>query len=171
MVSYYAPLGASLLTGAALPAGAIWAVGKLYDMATTLRFDPMLLGPGEYTPTEQQQQKLKEMAQLLQDRPDARLVVCGIAAPPDLEALRAERAESHDNKKDEGAASTGESKPEPSPPASEEEKQAMYELARQRAGTVQTSLIEAGIAEDRILTCSPDYQSQQQAQPRVELGI
>ncbi|AJF05912.1 DUF748 domain-containing protein [Geoalkalibacter subterraneus] len=171
MVSYYAPLGASLLTGAALPAGAIWAVGKLYDMATTLRFDPMLFGPGEYNPTEQQQQKLKEMAQLLQDRPDARLVVCGIAAPPDLEVLRAERAESQDNKKDEGAASTGESKPEPSPPASEEEKQAMYELARQRAGTVQTSLIEAGIAEDRILTCSPDYQSQQQAQPRVELGI
>lgn len=171
MVSYYAPLGASLLTGAALPVGAIWAVGKLYDMATTLRFAPLLFGPGEYNPTEQQQQKLKEMARLLQDRPDANLVVCGIAAPPDLEALRTERAETQDNKKYEPAASTGESKPEPSPPASEEEKQAMYELARQRAGTVQASLIEAGMAEDRILTCSPDYQPHEQAQPRVELGI
>ncbi len=171
MVSYYAPLGASLLTGAALPAGAIWAVGKLYDMATTLRFDPMLFPPGEFNPTEQQQQKLKEMAQLLQDRPAAKLVACGIAAPPDLEALRTERAETQDNKRDEAAAPTGESKPEPSPPASEEEKQAMYELARQRAGAVQASLIEAGIAEDRILTCSPDYQPQEQAQPRVELGI
>ncbi len=176
MVSYYAPLGASLLTGAALPAGAIWAVGKLYDMATTLRLDPMLFSPGEWETTEQQKLKLKEMAQLLQDRPDAKLAVCGIAAPPDLEALRAERTEARDEKKQGSAATATASsadgpEPEPSPPASEEEKQAMYELARQRARTVQNSLIEAGIAEDRVLTCSPDYQPQEQAQPRVELGI
>ncbi len=172
MISYYTPLGVSMLTGVSLPVGALWVAGKLYDMATAIRFDPLVFPPASSALDDRQSDRLEKMAQMLKDRPEVNLIICGIAVPSDLEALRAEQTEPSGKIPSKGAPSAQEpAQAAEQRPPDDQEKQSLYHLASQRAKAVQSHLMEQAIPAKRLTTCSPDYQWQQEAQPRVELGI
>jgi hypothetical protein len=148
VISYYAPMGLSMLTGAAVPLGATYVAGKLFDLVTALRFEPLLFNAGEAVIAADATGRLGKMAELLKDRPGVRLVLCGKAAPPDFLPQDREK-----------------------PSLSEEERARLLDLARKRAGAVKDYLIEQGIAADRLFICDPSIEKEKEALPRVEIAI
>jgi|GEM_PF-6371705 len=148
VLSYYAPMGLSMLTGAAVPLGATFVAGKLFDLVTALRFEPLFFEPGEAKIEDDATDRLGKMAKLLKDRPGVRLVLCGKAAPPDFQEKGREK-----------------------PSLSEEERARLLDLARKRSGAVKDYLIEQGIAADRLFICDPRIEQVKEARPRVEIAI
>lgn len=148
LVTYYAPMGLSMLTGAAVPLGATYVAGKLFDLVTALRFEPLLFEPGEAGIAPDAAGRLEKMAELLKDRPGVRLVLCGKAVPGDFRPQDREK-----------------------PSLSEEEKARLLDLARKRAGAVKDYLIKQGIVADRLFICDPGIEQEKDARPRVEIAI
>ena len=159
-LSYFAPIGIATITGATLPVGAVWVAGRLFSEMTALRLEPLILEPLHSELLPEQEKRLDTLAGLLNDRPEVELVICGMAARPDLEALRGISAgkETADRKATGGGPD-------------EEEHQAMLDLADRRSQAVKTYLVNSGIASDRLVTCRPEYTADPDARPAVELGV
>lgn len=173
-LNYFAAMGVTLLTGANLPVGALWVADKIFSKLTALRFDPFVCEPLQSELTSEQKQRLDRMAKLLKDRPEVQLVVCGIAAPPDLLALRGK--ETPEEKPGEGGNGTAGGKPmagESGLPAvpDKDETVKLTELAEQRSQAVKDYLIGAGIESGRLITCRPEYHAAAEADPGIEVGI
>lgn len=152
-LSYYAPLGVTLLTGAVLPPGTLFVAGKVVDWATTLRVNPVHFAPLESAPDAEGLSHLDKVAELLKGKPKARLVLCGRAVPTDLQTLR------RSSGREQGWA-----------PA-EGEEESLLELARSRALAVKDHLVARGIDAGRLLVCSPDIEADENAAPRVDISI
>ena len=160
-LSYFAPIGVAALTGATLPVGALWVAGKLFSDMTALRFEPIRSAPLHGGITPAQEERLDKLVGLLKERPEAELVICGIAAGPDLAALRRTTGTEPEAVEEVNGAE----------PPGEEELETLRELAQQRAQAVKSYLVHAGIPSDRLITCRPEYSPEPEAEPGVELGI
>lgn len=79
VTSYYAPVGISLITGVAVPAGALTVAGKVADWITSYRFREIPFPAGSAVLGQKELAYLDEVANLLQKRPSARLLICGYA--------------------------------------------------------------------------------------------
>jgi hypothetical protein len=158
-VSYFAPLGVAALTGAALPAGALWAAGKLFSEMTALRFEPLRYEALHSDIPAGEKGRLDKLAELLRERPAVELVICGIAAREDLNALR----QLQEKEKPGGTVPEGD--------PGKEERESLRSLAARRSETVKNYLADAGIATARLVTCQPEYSGNPDAKPSVELGI
>lgn len=170
LVSYFGPLGVTVITGgaASLPFGALWAAEKLFDMATAVRFDPFIFEPLQANLSNDQRQRVIQMAELLRERPETQLVLCGTATVPDLKALRTES--STKNRREQKPA--GDQNQEASlTPATEQEEKSLRSLAKERMDAVKDALIEEGIKSGRLVTCNPEYHDGIKDAPRVEVGI
>jgi hypothetical protein len=179
-VSYYAPLGVTLLTGAALPPGALFVLKKLLKLATTLRFEPIEFPPLAEQLSAESTAHLDQMAELLKERPNVQIVICGLATMADLTAHRAEtkasNPESESESKPKGKLeSNSEKEPGGEPekkPITEEEMKWLSGLAQRRSEAVKDYLIQTGgIDAGRLVLCSPEVQESDKAPPRVEVGI
>ena len=170
LVSYFGPIGVTVITGgaASLPFGALWAAEKLFDMATAVRFDPFIFEPLQANLNSTQKQRVKQMAGLLEDRPETHLVLCGTATVPDLEALRTEAAAEKAGAQQPAADRDKEAA---IPPATEQEEKTLRNLARERMEAVKSALIGEGGKSGRLVTCNPEYHSEIKDSPRVEVGI
>lgn len=159
--SYFAPIGVTALTGAALPAGALWVAGKLFQETTSLRIDPIELDPLQSDIPAEHKKRMDQLAKLLDDRPDIELVICGIAARQDLAALRqidkkpGQMEEKDKNLKNPNA----------------EELEALRNLAQRRSQSVKDFFIDNGIGGSRLVTCRPHFSAEPDARPLIELGI
>ena len=158
-VGQFAGLGVTLLTGVVLPPGTLFVAGKMVEYATSLRFDPLIYEPLEVRLDAGQQQTLQTLGDALKKRPETRLVLCGRSAKPDLEALRRQKAPSPS-----GAAGEGKT-----PPVGEAEAAALRQLAEKRALGIKDFLVEAQVAAERVLICTPSYDSE--GMPRVEMSL
>ena len=161
-VSYFAPIGVAALTGASLPVGALWAAGKLFSKMTALRFEPLLFEPLHSEITPEQQVRLDKLVDLLNDRPETELVICGIADQSDLAALRRMQRQSD---RPSSAAAAAAVAPD------EGELADLHSLAARRSQSVKGYLVNRGIPSSRLITCNPEYSVDKNAKPSVEIGI
>ncbi|PLX48265.1 MAG: hypothetical protein C0613_11550 [Desulfobulbaceae bacterium] len=155
-ISYYAPIGISLLTGVTLPVGSLYVSGKLIDWATTLRFEPIIFERTSTTIAAESQPHLDRLVRLLSDRPKVRVVLCGIANPGDL------------------ATRQSASLPQQAAEAktiSAAEKEELRALAGNRALQVKEYLVAHGIEAQRLIVCDAQVDMHQQDKPRVEIVI
>lgn len=158
-VSYFSPIGVQLLTGLALPAGALGAVMKFYDIATAVRFEPVYFVPGKTALSDEQRKHLDLMADLLKKRPEVNLVLCGIAVPAD--SLSDGQAVEEQDSEASGVETADQ----------EWTRERLLDLATERTEAVTVYLVSRGIARKRLFTCTSEISDNDEDRPRVEVGI
>jgi len=195
VVGYFAPLGLNLIFNVVLPPGTITLAGALAGSATKLRFDPVHFSPLEFQLNAEQGKYLDRVAQLIQDRPGVELVLCGIASPEDLAALRRRATEEkiagiireEGPEGEEGAppenslmaelSRQGLAVPKTIPVTDEEapitpdERADLQTVAKERALSVKEYLIGKGVGPGRLLICFSDFEDKEDALPRVEIAL
>jgi hypothetical protein len=144
--------------------------------------------------TDKHRQFLDQLAAKLSEKPDTRLILCGKVTRLDIMAMRqrdftappeqgltapvpGQKAAGADL--DSTTADTVLSGPQPGPPSIEEtpltddEKERLIDLAKQRALAVKDYLIEAGgLKPDRLFVCYSDVEKEAGGEPpRVDLSI
>jgi hypothetical protein len=170
--AYFAPIGVTLLTGVTLPPGTLFLVKKLLSLATTLRFDPVEYDPMEFELNETNRAYLDKMSELLMDRPNVQVAICGLATLADLRALREDVHEDTEREEDSGKGVDKEADEEVIEPPSEEEIEQLIAIAGQRAEGVKDYLVsKGGIDAKRLILCNPDIELNAKSPPRVEMGI
>jgi len=174
-LSYFAPLGVTLLTGVVLPPGTVFVAKQLFDLATTLRFKPVVFPPSSYVLSPENKTYLEQMAARLKDRPRVKIVLCGIGTVTDLkkrQGITTSRPDAGKEKRTESDLPE-----ETSPDANlitltNEERDRLLELAELRAQAVKEALVkEGGIDARRLIICSPEVENRERATPRVEMGM
>ena len=158
VISYYAPLGVTFLTGVVLPPGSVFLAEKLVDWVAKLRFNPVEFKPMTAELSDDNRAYLDKTAALLKDRPKVDMLICGKAVSADLLELR--KAET---KKDADAEKGG--------ALSAQEKWQLLELAKKRTFAVKDFLVSKGIKAQRILICSPVIDLKDKGGPVVTLAI
>ncbi len=130
IISYYTPFG--LVT----------AVEGLVNLATAIHFEPVVYEPASDVLIEQQQVYLQKTQQLLTERPQLHLSLCGFSNQSDLNVLLPDLAE---QLKERAIKLT------------EQDLTTLSALATRRAEAVKQHLIENGIEADRLILCDGDY--------------
>ena len=185
-VGYFAPLGLQLILNVALPPGTVTLAGVLADTATKLRFDPVQFPPLDYQVSAEHGEYLGNVAQLIQDRPDVELVLCGISTRQDLAALRESVARKPDSEsvplpdqdQDLSVSEPGVSEEQMSQgdtaqelPITPEERSILQGMAKKRALAVKDYLVGKGVDSGRLLICFSEFEDKQDALPRVEVAL
>jgi hypothetical protein len=163
------------------PYGLAIAAAEVAYMAATkaggIRLEPVkfVAGTAEVDPANQDY--VEKLAAILNDRPEARIRVCGIAAQvPDQAAVLAQGSDD------------GSERPPPSTPDEAEEEsyastpaaagatvaqlpaEQLEALARARSMAIKDYLVARhGIKDDRILICHPEIDKTAEAKPRAEI--
>ena len=150
-ISYFAPLGVTLLTGIALPVGSVYVSGKLVDWVTTLRFKPVVFDRESDQLSDESEEYLGTMSKLLLDRPKVNIILCGKGVLSEIDHQTKE-------KKQRERLST-------------KEKEHLLGLARSRAEAVKDSLILRNVPPEQMLICEPEIDGKKGAQPRVEISL
>ncbi len=155
-LSYYAPIGVTLLTGVTLPVGSLYVSGKVIDWATAIRFKPVNFASNSAELSEDNRQYLDQVVTLLSDRPKVRVVLCGKATIAELV-------------RDQGTLATlpEEKTVDISPP----EQMQLLELAGSRARKVKEYLVIQGVEAKRLILCDPGVDNNGKGGPRVEISI
>jgi hypothetical protein len=145
------------------------AVSKLVGMANKVRFEPVAFARGSAELPADQSAYLKEMADILNSRPDVDVTLCGVATPDELTpAAPATSAEA-------GATAGNDAGAEAPPPASTApaavDESALLALGDTREKVVKDSLVDLGVEAGRLVSCTPAIDSEPDAAPRVEIGV
>jgi outer membrane protein OmpA-like peptidoglycan-associated protein len=159
----------SYLTLALQPYGTLITAAKYAgEELTKVRLNPIEFTPGQSELDDGDREYLGKVAQVLKDRPNVAIKLCGVATAQDRDFfLQQQQAQAKDQAaadKDKGAASGGET--------SVDEEQ-LSTLAEQRAATVKDFLVERhGTRPDHLVGCLPQLElEQQESLPRADLLI
>ncbi|KZN13622.1 DUF748 domain-containing protein [Marinomonas sp. TW1] len=117
------------------------------DQLLKIRVAPLTFAPTETQLSENQNDFLVQLSQLMKDKEDSQLKACGVTSYVDLGF--------------------------DTPPATldENQKAQARELAQARADRLKDYLVSSGIRSSRILLCSPEIDLSKDSQPRVELNF
>lgn len=161
VISYYTPFG--LVTAATVA----------FDLATALRFDPVLFEPVKTAVEEDDKQHLEKLVTMLNERPNIKLMVCGqttlddrfILFPVDEELEKQVRSiDLHDEEQDIDINSL-------LPKLSNDERAKLNDIAKQRGENVRNYLAkEKGIDPARMIMCKPKFENDQ-GKPRVAISL
>jgi len=156
----------SYLTLALQPYGALITAAKYAGEAVNrVHLNPVTFAPGQSELDATGTDYMAKIAQLMKDRPQLDIRVCGVASAKDLEIFAAQAAaKEKSTKKDKQAA--------PATPEAVFEPQ-LRELALQRAAIVRDYLVEThGVSASRLVSCQPRVEADQpEAKPRTDLLI
>jgi hypothetical protein len=200
--AFYGPLGATILTGGLLPPGTFSVLGKVFEGATTVSFDPVVFKPMESGLSGEHRLFLDQLAAKLQEKPGTRLILCGKVTRQDIVDMRNRDFAAIQAAGSPAPAGTGpaqtiqaqvpmaagigtagagtafQASPAGPPsieesPLTDEEKERLVELAKQRALAVKDYLIEAGgLDQERLFVCYSDVEKKEEGPPpRVDLSI
>jgi hypothetical protein len=139
------------------PYGLVYAGGNvLFNIATSMNFDPIIFNPGTSKLNNAQQEQLAKLAELLVERPAVHLTLCGSTNLNDRGKMFSEIL---DPKK-------------AIPPASAERMEKLKQLARERQQNVKDRLVSVGkITHDRLILCEPEHSDDAEALGGVEISI
>ncbi len=127
------------------PFGLIFVAESLFDMATALRFKPVIFNLGEATLTEHNREELEKLATVMNERPGIHLTLCGYSNMHDLPQTGTDTA----NK------STAE---KPSVEISREQRQLLIQLGESRSSVIKQYLVnEQQISASRLVECEAEY--------------
>jgi|GEM_PF-1891383 len=142
------------------------------DQAGTPSLEPIVFAPGSAMISPTARERLATVGQLLRERPQLGVTLCGIAvAPQDWPPLY--EAKRHDEagvfyslgKALSLVAKPGEEGAKPDP-------ERLQQLAAQRADAVKAALIaDQKIGVERLYSCRPEIETTSESQPRVHLGL
>jgi len=144
-------LMAGLQTAATTYFAPLWpalAANKLFAVATQLKFEDITFTAAASELGGEQLEYISNMATLLAKRSKVSLSLCGRAVAADVAALF--------------PGSVGE--------LSAEQQATLTELAQRRHEAVKDQLIAAGVASDRLVTCTPAARPADNGAPRVDFG-
>jgi hypothetical protein len=148
------------LAAALQPFGTLLAIAQVAgDAANAIRLDPLVFVPGSNETEKSPRAYLEKVAEVMSQRPEIRIRLCGIAVEQDRAAL-ASRTEGKKGDKD-GKKPSGE--------VVADDK--LLQLAARRADGVKTSLAEKGIEPGRLINCAPVIDQDAKGEPRVDLLI
>ncbi|UHQ56827.1 MULTISPECIES: DUF748 domain-containing protein [Microbulbifer] len=150
LFSYFTPLG-------------FYSLGQLaWQRLMAVDFDPIEFAPGSAELNDAARRQLDEVVETLQERPEARPGICGIANARDWHALDPQTTPPmwHSRRTRETLYRY--------PPI--EKLEELERLARRRSRAVARFLIEAGISADEFIQCAPDYNGRDFDEPRVEFS-
>lgn len=139
------------------PYGAMIAAGQLIaNQAGKIRLDPVFFDAGQATLNSEQQDYLKKLATVMQERPQIEVQLCGFVTRADLPST----TKPADEKNDESEA------------VAQALIDAAITLGHTRAKGIKDYLIGThAIDGGRLILCAPEYDSAMDARPRVELLI
>lgn len=150
LFAYFTPIGFYTLAEFA------WARFKAVD------FDPIEFSPGSVELSEEGRQQLREVAQVLREKPDARPGICGTATALDWRALHPETTPGMRGSRK--ARETFYRYP------SIELHEELERLAQRRSRRVEFFLLREGISADEFIQCAPDYNGRNFDNPVVEFS-
>ncbi len=109
---------------------------------TKIRLDPVVFPVGSVDDLAGVSDYLSKVKQILVEKPDMRLTICGKTVPGDLPDKNVE-----ENKDD------------------------FLSVAKQRSQVIQDYFVDQGISADRLFLCNPEVDLSDNALPRVELSL
>jgi len=127
------------------PFGLVFVAESLFDLATALKFKPVVFNPGEASLTQTSKAELEKLATIMNERPGIHLTLCGFSNLSDI-------AQSNEN-------STNKTTTEkPAIEISTEQRQQLLQLAGSRSSTVKQYLVNAHqISASRLVECEAEY--------------
>ncbi len=139
------------------PFGLLTLAGGVIDLATGLSFEPIAFTAKSSTLTDEAKASLSKLAELLKQKPQITLILCGQSVFNDL---------SLSEPKDKQDASAPGTKLTP------EQIEALIELAEKRQSSVIQELTqEHGIAKERLIACNVKLDNLDKALPSVKVSI
>ena len=144
------------------PLGVITVGDKLLQLATALRFDPIVFAPGQTELDATAITHLAKLTDVLIQRPALQISLCGIATPADRQMLAEEIAT-------ENTRLFGLVRPDPEPEAVPDER--LLKLARQRMRAVGDYLNNNGVDPGRFILCDGEISDQAKAKPGVRIEL
>lgn len=140
----------------------IFALEKIADVISYVRFEPMQFAPGQSELNASAIEYGKKLITILSEREDLRINLCGFATRSDREYLEKEHTEKSETDDDENRKQIDE--------ASLNEK--LHQLARRRAEALKSYLIEQGeLKASRLFVCLPQVKTDSDKTPRVEISM
>ena len=138
------------------PYGLAYAGGNvLFDIATSINFDPLIFEPGSSKLTDAQNEQLTKMIELLVERPGVHLTLCASTNLNDREKISTEIID-----------------PKKIKPPSAERLQKLNQLGNERQENVKNHLVSVGkIAHDRLILCEPEHHDDAVSIGGVEISI
>ncbi len=143
------------------------AAGKLVNLATALRFEPVGFAPGSSELDAPSKERLTRAAEMLRERPGVRLVLTGFATAADTRALQAAAK----NKTPAQTETKGAQAKQQPPPVPREE---LFELATLRGETVKDYLLDMGkgqIEAERLMLNNPEVEPRKETPPQVMVSL
>jgi len=126
------------------PFGLVTVAGGLFDLATALRFEPIVFNANESTIVSAHEASLDKVVELMKQRPMLHLTLCGFSNMEDLSilspALYAETKE----------------KPEKAPLIDKVLPQ-LTAIASKRSENIKMYFVKNKISADRLILCEPEY--------------
>jgi predicted RNA-binding protein with RPS1 domain len=176
-------MGAALKTGAkTYLAAALFPFGTLLVVADAvgsramqIHLDPVFFAPEQVTLETNSIEYLKKIAQVLDEKPEIAIKVCGVAVSEDSIALTAKQEKVFKEAQEKQKKTEDEKKPE-APKFQVDQAQLdndLKALARNRAEKVSRHLIDKlSVKPERLVPCQPRMDIQDKAtKPRTELSI
>lgn len=167
VIHYYTPFGlVKLLTAS-------------FDLATALRFEPVLFEIGQSEIDELDKQQLDKLSVLLLERPNIHLVICGYATRQDFSTMFPGAAkdikklqEQKKSKETPGDDAELLVKTEPDVNLREEHREKLEELASNRGKAIKQYLVEQhNIETKRLILCNPKFNYADEGKARVDITI
>ena len=138
------------------PFGLVTVAGGLFDLATALRFEPIIFNANESIIASTHEASLNKVVQLMKQRPMLHLTLCGFSNKDDLSLISpviyAEIKE----------------KPE-KPPQIDKVLPQLTTIASKRSENIKMYIVKNEIAADRLILCEPEYK--QDGIAGVELSL
>jgi hypothetical protein len=138
------------------PYGLAYAGGNvLFDIATSINFDPLIFEPGTSKLSDAHNAQLTKMVELLVERPGVHLTLCGSTNLKDREKISTEIID-----------------PKKIKPPSAEILQKLKQLGSERQENVKDYLVSVGkIAHNRLILCEPEHNDDVESISGVEISI
>lgn len=162
------------------PYGSLIAVGQFVgEKMSHIRLEPVTFDNGSAALDSDAGQYLQKIGDLLQNRPELQLRICGYAVPGDREALHEQRlaeaqtgTEAGKTKAVPGGDGNVVQQAEPAPEMEPVADQTLLELAGQRARAIQDVLVQSHqVDPGRLFVCQPELESDPDARARVALNL
>ena len=144
LITFYTPYGLAFAGG-----------NVLFNLATSMNFDPLLFDAGSSQFTDAHTGQLSKLAELLVERPGVHLTLCGYTNLNDREKMFTEIIDREKIK----------------PPSAERLTQ-LKQLGNTRQEHVKNHLVTVGkIAHDRLILCEPEHSDDAESIGGVEISI
>jgi len=155
------------LMQAVQPLGLIITASKLAGKAMAPKFDPLIFEAGSSEISKDNQQHIKKLAGILQEKDKIRFTICGNATETDWKAIQALKEKSKETVKSEPGKE--------GPKIEDSRKQILLKLANDRTKLVKKYFVDTyKIAPKRLLTCNGKITKDEEdkiAKPAVELTL